>query len=94
MKTQKIPHLRKSGVLVITPGAESKVDKDDILKALVRHFNGDWGELSEPDWKENDEAAASGGAVLSRYVSQKGTAFWIATGAVETVTTVLLPEER
>lgn len=81
------------GQIVITHGADSCLTQDDVLKALVRHMAGDWGELSDHDQEANEEALQHGLRLLSRYVASAGKVFWIITEHDRSATTILLPEE-
>lgn len=81
------------GQIVITQGASSELTQDDVLKALVRHMDGDWGELCEEDRRENETALKYGFRLFSRYRTQDGTAFWIITEHDRSMTTILLPSE-
>ncbi len=81
------------GTIVITRGAESGICPEDVYRGLVRHMSGDWGDLTEFDWKQNDAATEFGGRILSRYVSSDGTIFWIITESDRSLTTILLPSE-
>ena len=81
------------GKLVITRGASIDLDQDDVLRCLIRHAVGDWGELGEFDWTQNDDAVEHGGRLLSSYRTHSGIAFWIITECDRSVTTILLPEE-
>lgn len=81
------------GQLVATPHVISSIPKDEILRALGRHSQGDWGDLSREDWATNDRALEMGGRLLSAYDSAQGTRFWIITEHDRSVTTVLLPED-
>ena len=99
MKTDNIPRIPrcKDCEVMFTPGVICRLTANDVGSALERHLAGDWGDLDEFDWKENDAAADSGGRILSRYFSEDGTPFWIVT-EIHTeddrmVTTILLPEE-
>jgi hypothetical protein len=82
-----------TGRVVITSGAHAVLSEVDVFDALLRHASGDWGELCEQDWRQNDEALEYGSRLLSRYCSTAGTTFWIITEHDRSVTTVLLPEE-
>lgn len=78
------------GQLLTTPGAQEVVpDPSDIIR---RHASGDWGTVSEEDWKLNDESLDNGGRLLSAY-EVDGTKIWIITEADRSATTILLPEE-
>ena len=81
------------GRILITQGAMIELPIEDILKALVRHLSGDWGELEELDWKANDEALEYGGRIFSRFKTREGNRYWIITECDRSVTTVLLPRE-
>lgn len=81
------------GELVITPGAWDELTQDDVLRGLVRHMGGDWGELGEFDWNQNELALDVGARLLSRYSARNGTVFWIITEHDRSVTTILLPNE-
>jgi hypothetical protein len=52
---------------------------------------GDWGEVVEDDWWENDLSLEEGYRLVSAYTSSAGTPFWVITEADRSVTTVLLP---
>ena len=60
---------------------------------MQRHQAGDWGDLGEEDWKENDTAVHAGLRLLSSYRSTGGVTFWIITEADRSVTTLLLPDD-
>lgn len=81
------------GQIVITPGALSELSQDDVLGGLIRHMSGDWGELDEHDWKENEAALQYGFRLFSRYCVRDGPKFWIITEHDRSVTTILLPNE-
>ena len=81
------------GQVVITDGAINELSADEVRECLLRHAEGDWGDLSPEDWELNDEALENEGRLLSRYVSQNGQPFWIITEWDRSVTTILLPEE-
>ena len=86
------PKLRM-GRLVVTSGVLDALTSDEIVRALVRHLSGDWGNLDEDDWKRNDESLDSGGRLLSRYLALDGTKFWITTEYDRSATTIFLPGE-
>jgi hypothetical protein len=81
------------GQIVITPNALGKLASDDILNALDRHVQGDWGDLDKDDKLENDIALEKGFRILSAYTGNDGIKFWIISDASRAVTTVLLPED-
>lgn len=89
MNTTKL----KLGELLITPAAKKQVHLQDALKALIRHQNGDYGDLSDDDKEANREALATGDRLLSAYNDRNGVRFWIITEADRYCTTVLMPED-
>ena len=72
---------------------KTKQGTDEVLNALGRHAHGDWGEVNEEDWEENEFSLREGFRLLSSYRSQNETKFWVITEHDRSVTTVLLPEE-
>ena len=83
----------KLGRLVGTPGAIRAVSLLEAGDAIARHVSGDWGELCEEDWAENEFGLANSGRLFSVYYTEDGTKFWVITESDRSVTTVLLPEE-
>lgn len=81
------------GRVVITKGAEQKLDPLDVAVALVRHSRGDWGDVSESDRQENELSLKHGYRLLSVYHAKDETKFWIITEADRSATTVLLPDD-
>lgn len=83
------------GQVVATPGALAALRElgEDGKAYLDRHVRGDWGELSQDDWKLNDDALQSGDRLLSSYRLNNGTRLWIISEADRSVTTLLLPDE-
>lgn len=81
------------GRVVITSNALDTLPSQDIHPALLRHARGDWGELDEQDWQENELSLRSDYRLLSAYTASNGKKFWIITEADRSVTTILLPED-
>ena len=69
------------GNVVITPTALDQLTPADTQRGLQRHQVGDWGDLGEEDWKENDTALHAGLRLLSVYRSASDVTFWIITEA-------------
>jgi len=80
------------GQLVATPGVIASIDPQAMAYALLRHGQGDWGDLGEEDKTTNDEALVQGDRLLSSYHDGE-TKFWVITEWDRSVTTVLLPSE-
>jgi hypothetical protein len=81
------------GQLVATPNALEHIPNEEIMAALKRHAQCDWGDLDVEDKKANDHAFAQGGRLFSAYLSTAKVKFWIITEADRSITTVLLPED-
>ena len=81
------------GQTMITLNAHAHLTQEDILGALYRHIEGDWGDLCAEDRQANETALREELRLLSVYRSKSGTAFWVITEADRNTTTVLLPEE-
>ena len=64
----------------------------NLFPLLVRHIQGDWGEVDEEDQQTNNEALELGNRVLSAYTLD-GEKIWIITEWDRSSTTVLFPSE-
>ena len=85
----------KLGEIVFTQGIRQLLDElpyELLLPCLIRHTNGDWGELCIEDKVANDEATRHGLRILSAY-DFAGERIWIITEGDRSVTTFLLPSE-
>ena len=86
----------KLGECVLTRNAALLMKQQNInpIDLLVRHANGDDGDLSEGDKALNAAAIANGNdRVLSAYVMPSGDRLWVITEWDRSVTTILLPED-
>ena len=81
------------GQTMMTPGAMQALAPDEVVTFVARHARGDWGEVCDADWNENDFSVEKGFRILSSYTSRAGTKVWIITEADRSATTVLLPDE-
>ncbi|TWT60808.1 hypothetical protein [Rubinisphaera italica] len=81
------------GQIVITPNALSQLPPSEVLRALKRHLNGDWGDCCSEDRQANDQALESGGRIFSVYHTTDRLKFWVITEADYSLTTVLMPED-
>ena len=83
------------GQVVVTPGFLEAMHNtgDKIVPYLLRHVQGDWGELDEHDRQENEFSLRKGFRLLSAYRLSDDTKFWVITEADRSATTFLLPEE-
>jgi hypothetical protein len=81
------------GQLGMTPAAAAALTHTEMMTALRRHLAGDWGDVDEHDWQENELSLEKGFRLLSAYHTDAGLRFWILTEADRSHTTVLLPED-
>lgn len=93
MANEEFRCLFSLGNLCSTPLALELVGMEQIRRALIRHIQGDWGDVEREDWLSNDEALDTGARLFSVYTTKEGNRFWIITEADRSVTTVLMPEE-
>jgi len=99
------------GRVTLTPGAEAELlrhnggDKrgadTDVMRMIVRHNHGDWGDVDAEDGKSNDDAVIRGHRIISAYPLDAGgcrqghgdNCIWVITEADRSATTILLPSE-
>jgi hypothetical protein len=83
------------GQTVMTPGADlaMRAAQQVPLEFLLRHKNGDWGELPEEDIRENEWSLENGARLFSAYQTRTDEKLWVITEWDRSVTTLLLPEE-
>ena len=81
------------GNVRIGPEARKALTTEDIQLALSRHANGEWGNVSKRDAKENERALREGVRVMSTYRSNGGVKFWVVTKSDRSETAVFLPHE-
>jgi len=87
------------GRIVTTASIAAKVEPERVMYWLIRHRNGDFGQLCDEDIAVNNEAIQHGGRVLSRY-EHDGQPVYVITepvgpdlGGYTPVTTVLYATE-
>jgi len=83
------------GHTVMTRGAQAALERagEDPLTYLSRHAFGDWGDVCEEDWQENELSLEKGFRLLSAYHTSAGDKLWIITEWDRSATTILLPDE-
>ena len=81
------------GRVVITSNARSRLSPIEVLNALQRHVQGNWGDIGAENWQENELSLREGFRLLSAYHATDGTRFWVITEHDRSITTVLLPED-
>jgi hypothetical protein len=80
------------GSIVVHGNPTLRLRTEEVLTALRRHSDGDWGDLLPEDAIANDQALDQGGRLFSAY-GHGSERFWVITEADRRVTTVLLPED-
>ena len=81
------------GRIVMTNGVQATIAADELLTAVFRHAQGDWGDLGEEDRRTNEEALVFQMRLFSQYKTSDGKKFWIITEHDRSCTTILLPNE-
>src|SRR3954470_3718423 len=83
------------GQMVMTPGADlaMRAARQVPPEFLLRHKNGDWGELPPEDVRENEWSLENGARLFSAYQTRTDEKLWVITESDRGVTTLLLPEE-
>lgn len=83
------------GQMVMTPGADlaMRTARQVPPEFLLRHKNGDWGDLPLEDLGENERALRDGSRLFSAYQTRAEEKLWVITEWDRSVTTLLLPEE-
>ena len=59
---------------------------------LIRHLNGDWGDVDSEEWQENENALVAHGRLFSRYTAPFGEV-WIITTADRLETYMCFPHQ-
>ena len=90
-----LPGRFELGQLVATPGALATLERGQHLPVefLLRHKQGDWGDLDPHDHQINEDALDRRGRLVSIYRTRDNNPLWVITDAGWDCTTILLPEE-
>jgi hypothetical protein len=83
------------GRVVATPGAIETMEAANInsFDLLARHHQGDWGDLTADDKRENEFSVNKPLRIFSSYKISDSDKVWIITEADRSATTLLLPSE-
>jgi hypothetical protein len=80
------------GQIVFHGNASLRLRTEEVLTALRRHGQGDWGDVFPEDAIANDLALEQGGRLFSAYGLGRDR-FWVITETDRSLTTVLLPDD-
>ncbi|WP_070106342.1 hypothetical protein [Burkholderia plantarii] len=85
----------KLGRIFTTPAALAACATAQVsmFDLLLRHVRGDWGDLSEPDRLQNEQALEAGLALLSSYALPDRATIWVITEWDRSITTLLTPSD-
>ncbi|MGH8567752.1 MAG: hypothetical protein ACREXU_06965 [Gammaproteobacteria bacterium] len=83
------------GLVDVTPGAQAALEEAEQSadEFVLRHGNGDWGELGTAEVRDNQTSLKEGFRIFSAYTLSTGVRIWVFTEDDRSMTTVLLPEE-
>lgn len=83
------------GRVFVSSGASDALDavRIPLVHILTRHMRGDWGSVSDEDWRRNDLALVTEHHLLSSYILSSGRKIWIHTTCKRSATLVFLPAE-
>jgi len=94
MSVKSVPSTKfQLGNIIITPKVLLSIPQSDINSGINRHRSGDWGDIDNLDYKENELSLEKNLRLWSVYYTALGTRFWIITEADRSRTMVLLPED-
>ncbi len=93
-----MPFKFRLGRMVMTPAVRDFVRDNTafarlVVQSLLRHSQGDWGEITEEAKQANEIALRAGSRLRSVYHVEGLPEIWIITDADRSSTTVLLPAE-
>jgi len=88
------------GQLVMTSGVAGQIEEENgnnklelfVNNSILRHAQGDWGDICEADKRENNVSLLHNFRLLSSYEKEGLPKIWIITEADRSVTTVLFPD--
>ena len=83
------------GALIFSQGVDRlmREGRFDPMPYLQRHIRGDWGDVTDDNWQENNAALTSGEPLNSLYIVTRDVTIRIFTEADRSATHVLLPSE-
>lgn len=67
--------------------------KEDPKTLVLRHLEGDWGDVGPEEWAENEHAVRHGGRLFSVFHTRHGRKLYLVTEANRYATTILVPRD-
>lgn len=89
--------LMEFGMILATRGVADYAEQSpafgaELSRIFARYLRGDWGDVCQEDWEQNDYAVKAGERVLGSYNTSAGKV-WIITEWDRSATTFLFPSE-
>ena len=83
------------GALEFSEGVERLMNEGrlDPMRFFERHMRGDWGDVADYQWQQNNAALESGERIDSFYVVTRELSIRIFTEADRSATRIVLPSE-
>lgn len=83
------------GALAFSEGVERLMHEGrlDPIPYLERYLRGDWGDVSDDQWQQNNAALKSGERLDAHYAVTRELRIRILTGAQRNATLIALPSE-
>lgn len=73
---------------------EDRGRKESIDELVIRHLQGDWGDLCDGDKEQNEEGLNKGGRLMSSFeLNGAPEKIWVITESDRSVLTVLFPSD-
>lgn len=96
VKAKGPPRLFDAGALYFSDRVQQTMDEGrlDPLPYFLRHSRGDWGEVTDHQWRENNAALHSGKRLESFFTVHRELALSIVTEADRSATLIRLSSER
>lgn len=84
------------GKVLITRSAEAAIEAAHAegVSLLHRHLHGDWGDVTQKDWLQNELALLLDLRVWSSYRLSTGKTIWFITEANRSITHILLADNH
>jgi len=84
------------GIIALSSGACDVLSRDKHLaeEILIRHKNGDWGNVSRDEAGNNLYAVTRDYQITSKYETRTGSGLWVMTYGNRAATHIYTPEEH